>query len=38
VSVTKANIKDTVIADKVYTVEEICTAEYAAACKAAGLQ
>ncbi|MFF8192889.1 sugar ABC transporter substrate-binding protein [Streptomyces bobili] len=38
VSVTKANIKDTVIADKLYTVEEICTAEYAAACKAAGLQ
>jgi D-xylose transport system substrate-binding protein len=38
VSVTKANIKDTVIADKLYTVEEICTAEFAAACKAAGLQ
>ena len=38
VSVTKANIKDTVIADKVYTIQEICTAEYAAACKAAGLQ
>ncbi|MFF3848773.1 sugar ABC transporter substrate-binding protein [Streptomyces sp. NPDC002328] len=38
VSVTKANIKDTVLKDKVYTVEEICTAAYAAACKAAGLQ
>ncbi|MFJ4620157.1 sugar ABC transporter substrate-binding protein [Streptomyces sp. NPDC088812] len=38
VSVTKANIKDTVVADKLYTVEEICTAEYAAACKTAGLQ
>ncbi|MEV6618074.1 substrate-binding domain-containing protein [Streptomyces sp. NPDC051051] len=38
VSVTKANIKDTVIADKLYTVQEICTAEFAAACKAAGLQ
>ncbi|MFI6035413.1 sugar ABC transporter substrate-binding protein [Streptomyces sp. NPDC051315] len=38
VSVTKANIKDTVIKDKLYTVQEICTAEYAAACKAAGLQ
>ncbi|MCF4140930.1 substrate-binding domain-containing protein [Streptomyces sp. Tue 6430] len=38
VSVTKTNIKDTVIADKLYTVEEICTAEFAAACKAAGLQ
>ncbi|MFJ6727377.1 MULTISPECIES: sugar ABC transporter substrate-binding protein [unclassified Streptomyces] len=38
VSVTKANIKDTVVADKLYTVDEICTAEFAAACKAAGLQ
>ncbi|MFJ8942206.1 sugar ABC transporter substrate-binding protein [Streptomyces sp. NPDC102395] len=38
VSVTKTNIKDTVLKDKVYTVGEICTAEYAAACKAAGLQ
>ncbi|MFE2542038.1 sugar ABC transporter substrate-binding protein [Actinacidiphila glaucinigra] len=38
VSVTKANVKDTVIADKLYTVEEICTAEFAKACKAAGIQ
>ncbi|MFD4575585.1 sugar ABC transporter substrate-binding protein [Streptomyces sp. NPDC058417] len=38
VSVTKANIKDTVVADKLYTIDEICTAEFAAACKAAGLQ
>ncbi|MFD9319196.1 sugar ABC transporter substrate-binding protein [Streptomyces sp. NPDC060053] len=38
VSVTKANIKDTVIKDGLYTVADICTAEYAAACKAAGLQ
>jgi D-xylose transport system substrate-binding protein len=38
VSVTKANIKDTVIADKLYTVADICTSEYAKACKAAGLQ
>ncbi|MFJ3309727.1 sugar ABC transporter substrate-binding protein [Streptomyces sp. NPDC086549] len=38
VSVTKANIKDTVIADKLYTVADICTAEFAKACKAAGLQ
>ncbi|MEU5593422.1 substrate-binding domain-containing protein [Streptomyces sp. NPDC020298] len=38
VSVTKANIKDTVLKDKVYTVQEICTAEFAKACKAAGLQ
>ncbi|MGW7258990.1 sugar ABC transporter substrate-binding protein [Streptomyces sp. NPDC054834] len=38
VSVTKANIKDTVLKDKVYTVQDICTAEFAKACKAAGLQ
>ncbi|MEU5634977.1 substrate-binding domain-containing protein [Streptomyces rishiriensis] len=38
VSVTKANIKDTVIKDGLYTVADICTPEYAAACKAAGLQ
>ncbi|MDH6127856.1 substrate-binding domain-containing protein [Kitasatospora sp. GP82] len=36
--VTKANIKDTVIADGLYKVADICTADYAAACKAAGLQ
>ncbi|MEU6067969.1 MULTISPECIES: sugar ABC transporter substrate-binding protein [Streptomyces] len=38
VSVTKANIKDTVIKDKLYTVQDICTAEFAKACKAAGLE
>ena len=38
VSVTKANIKDTVIKDGLYTVAQICTADYAAACKTAGLQ
>lgn len=38
VSVTKANIKDTVIKDKLYTVADICTADFAKACKAAGLQ
>ncbi|MEV7034966.1 substrate-binding domain-containing protein [Streptomyces sp. NPDC093272] len=38
VSVTKANIKDTVIKDGLYTVSDICTGEYAKACKAAGLQ
>ncbi|MFC3574741.1 sugar ABC transporter substrate-binding protein [Streptomyces yaanensis] len=37
-SVTKANIKDTVVKDGIYTVQEICTAEYAKACKAIGLQ
>jgi D-xylose transport system substrate-binding protein len=35
--VTKDNIKDTVIADGFYTVEDICTPEYADACAAAGL-
>nr|WP_055522446.1 substrate-binding domain-containing protein [Streptomyces graminilatus] len=37
VSVTKANIKDTVVKDGLYTVAEICTPEFAAACKSAGL-
>ncbi|MEV6508140.1 substrate-binding domain-containing protein [Streptomyces sp. NPDC051642] len=38
VSVTKANIKDTVIKDGLYTVAQICTADFAKACKAAGLE
>ncbi|MFF4453086.1 sugar ABC transporter substrate-binding protein [Streptomyces goshikiensis] len=38
VSLTKANIKDTVVKDGVYKVEEICTDKYAAACAAAGLK
>ena len=38
VSLTKANIKDTVIKDGIYTLDEICTAKYKAACTAAGLQ
>ncbi len=38
VSVTKANIKDTVVKDGLYTVADICAGEYAAACKTAGLQ
>ncbi|GAA1826696.1 sugar ABC transporter substrate-binding protein [Luedemannella flava] len=37
VAVTKDNIKDTVVADGFYKVDQICTAEYAEACKAAGL-
>ncbi|MCX5561457.1 sugar ABC transporter substrate-binding protein [Streptomyces sp. NBC_00038] len=36
--VTKENIKDTIIADNFYKVSEICTADYAAACKAAGIE
>ncbi|MGW1717831.1 sugar ABC transporter substrate-binding protein [Streptomyces sp. NPDC002156] len=38
VTLTKDNIEDTVIKDKLYTVAEICTGEFAAACKTAGLQ
>ena len=34
---TKNNIKDTVVQDGVYTVKDICTAEYAADCAAIGL-
>ncbi|GAA3785210.1 sugar ABC transporter substrate-binding protein [Streptomyces coacervatus] len=38
VSVTKANIKDTVVKDGLYTVQQICTSAYAKACAAAGLK
>ncbi|MFJ1968838.1 sugar ABC transporter substrate-binding protein [Streptomyces sp. NPDC087903] len=38
VSVTKDNIKDTVVKDGLYTVQDICTSAYAAACKSAGLE
>ena len=34
---TKDNINDTVIADGFYTVEDICTAEYADACTELGI-
>ncbi|TDC23966.1 sugar ABC transporter substrate-binding protein [Streptomyces sp. 8K308] len=37
VAVTVDNIADTVIADEFYTVEDICTADYAEACATAGL-
>lgn len=37
VSVTKDNIKETVIKDGFYTVDKICTSEFAKACKDAGL-
>jgi D-xylose transport system substrate-binding protein len=37
-SVTKDNIKTTVVADGFWTVDQICTADYAAACTAAGLK
>jgi len=38
IAVTKDNIKDTVVKDGFWTVQQICTADYAAACTAAGLQ
>src|SRR5690606_2103655 len=38
VAVTIANIKDTVVADGLYTLDQICTAEYAEACAANGLK
>ncbi|MFD1832104.1 MULTISPECIES: ABC transporter substrate-binding protein [Streptomyces] len=37
ISVTVDNLKDTVVKDGLYTVEEICTAKYKAACEKAGL-
>ncbi|MFD7698868.1 sugar ABC transporter substrate-binding protein [Streptomyces caelestis] len=38
VALTKDNIEDTVIADEIYEVSDICTAEFAAACEAAKLK
>jgi D-xylose transport system substrate-binding protein len=38
VALTKDNIEQTVIKDGVYTVKQICTAEYAADCAAIGLK
>ena len=38
VVVTKSNIMQTVVADGVYSVAQICTAEYAAACATAGIK
>ena len=37
IAVTKKNVGDTVVKDEFYTVDQICTDEYAAACKSAGL-
>jgi D-xylose transport system substrate-binding protein len=37
VSLTQDNIKDTVIKDGIYTVNDICTAKYKAACDKIGL-
>lgn len=38
VSLTQENIKDTVIKENYYTVDEICTAKYKAACDKIGLK
>jgi D-xylose transport system substrate-binding protein len=38
VAVTKDNVKDTVIKDGVYKLDEICSGTYASACKALGIQ
>ncbi|WP_185899535.1 sugar ABC transporter substrate-binding protein [Streptomyces sp. WAC07061] len=38
VSLTKSNIKDTVVKDGVYTVDEICTDKFSAACATIGLK
>jgi D-xylose transport system substrate-binding protein len=38
VAVTKDNIKDTIIKDNFWTKTDICTADFAAACTAAGIQ
>ena len=38
IAVTKDNIKDTVVKDGFWKVSQICTSQYADACKAAGLQ
>ncbi|MFE3523444.1 sugar ABC transporter substrate-binding protein [Streptomyces sp. NPDC059161] len=38
VSLTKDNIKDTVIKDKIYTVADICTGAYTSACDTLGLK
>jgi D-xylose transport system substrate-binding protein len=38
VPVTIENIMDTVVKDRIYSVAQICTAEYAAACAAAGIR
>jgi D-xylose transport system substrate-binding protein len=37
VAVTKDNVKSTIVADKFWTVAQICTADFKAACQAAGI-
>ena len=38
VAVTQSNVKDTIIQDGFWTAQQICTAAYANACKATGLE
>jgi D-xylose transport system substrate-binding protein len=38
IAVTKDKIKDTIIADGFWTVEQVCTADYAQACSDAGIK
>ena len=38
IAVTRDNIKNTVLADQFWSIEQICTAEFAAACSAVGLR
>ncbi|MFJ7075580.1 substrate-binding domain-containing protein [Streptomyces sp. NPDC098781] len=38
VALTKQNIKDTVLADGIYEVSDICTAQYKSDCSAAGIK
>ena len=38
VALTKSNIADTVVADDLYSVDDICTAQYKADCNAIGLK
>ncbi len=38
VAVTRDNVRDTVVRDQFYTVQEICTADLAQQCRDAGLQ
>jgi D-xylose transport system substrate-binding protein len=37
VAVTKDNVKDTVVADGTYTVDQLCKGSFASACESAGL-
>ncbi len=37
IEVTAANIKDTVVKNGMYTIDQICTPKYASACRKAGL-